>query len=237
MNSDQKIDQRQKWVISFSTILMFVLFVGGCKPEAHITVYAGDILEVNDIGNKVAIPIRLKLPIMTADECGDDQNKILPPLERYGNNVRFIRCETVSGEMYDYLVSEMDVNIVQKSQFKDDKSFGMFVIIVSEDPDKNLLIELVTTKSVQNAVSAIDQNYVVQTIKLDDIDLNIVVNNDTRNPVIFEIDGSFVDGNPIDVPTRFELSRRLEIEVIPSNVRSKSIILNGIGRLGRIINS
>ena len=174
---------------------------------------------------------------MSADECGDDQNKILPPLERYGNNVRFIRCETVSGEMYDYLVSEMDVNIVQKSQFKDDKSFGMFVIIVSEDPDKNLLIELVTTKSVQNAVSAIDQNYVVQTIKLDDIDLNIVVNNDTRNPVIFEIDGSFVDGNPIDVPTRFELSRRLEIEVIPSNVRSKSIILNGIGRLGRIINS
>ena len=235
MNSGQKIDQRQKWVISVSTILIFVLFVAGCKPEAHITVYAGDILEVNNTGNKVAIPIRLKLPIMSADQCEDDQNKILPPLERYGNNVRFIRCETVSGEMYDYLVTEMDVNIVQKSQFKDDKSFGMFVIVVSEDADMNLLIELVTMKSTQKAISAIDQNYVMQTIKLDDIDLNIMVNNDTRNPVIVEIDGSFVDGKPIDVPTRFELSRRLEIEVIPSNVRSKSIILNGIGRLGRII--
>ena len=186
-------------------------------------------------GDPLSVPLRINLPIMIASNCEDDKKKMIPPLEQYGKNVRFVQCKTVSGEMYDHLEVEMEATIVQKSKYVDDKSFGMFGIVVSEESVGRITIEFVTTKSVANAVSAIDKSYVMQTVELDDMSLTTVFNNDTRNPVIFEIDGSFVDGKAIDVPTEFTLERRSRIEVIPSNVRSISIIRNGIGRFGRII--
>jgi len=233
--SDLKMSTSRKIKTEFIWVLLLCSSIVGCKPEVSTTLYAGDVLEVINGESELSVPIQMKLPIMSADQCEDDKSKMMPPLQRYGNNVRFVQCETVSGEMHDFLVTKMDAHIVQKDLYKEDQSFGMFGIVVSKDSNDDITIEFVTTKFTEDAVAAIDKQYVMQSVTLDDISLMVTFNNDTRSPVFFEIDGSFVNGQPIDAPTRFKLSRREEIEVIPSNVRSRSIVSKGIGRFGRLI--
>ena len=72
-------------------------------------------------------------------------------------------------------------------------------------------------------------------LEIEDIALTLRLNNDLRKTIKFEIDGSFVDNNPVDAPTIFELPRRGVREIVPSNVRSQSIIKKGKTRFVRLM--
>ena len=175
------------------------------------------------------------LPIQNEKKCDEDKNKMLPSLQKYGKRVKFISCKDVKNEMHDLLFVEMVGEIVKASATETAPIDGMFGLSVSQQGDGNLTVHFLKTDNVDKAVKEIDKNYQFQTIELEDIDLTLRLNNDLRKTVKFEIDGSFVDNNPVDAPTTFDLPRRGKKEIVPSNVRSKSIIKTGSAKFARII--
>jgi len=220
-----------KYVIPF---VCFVL-VAACKPQVSADIYAADIIEVAETGESIEIPVRMGLPIQNEDECEEDKNKMLPALMKFGTGVQFISCKEVTGKMHDLLIVEMIGQMVRTLDSGVSEIEGMFGVAVTQLDDGSFLVDFLKTKNVDRAVSEIDQNYQFQDIKLNDIELRVSLHNDLRNTIKYEIDGSFVDDNPVDSPQMFELPRRGRIEIVPSNVRSQSFVVTGRARFARLI--
>ena len=160
---------------------------------------------------------------------------MLPALRKYGKGIKFISCKDSQGEMHDLLVVEMVGEIVKVPASGVASVGGMFGMSVSQQNDGSLTIYFLKNDNVDKAVSEIDKNYQFQNIELEDMDLTLRLNNDMRKTIKFEIEGSFVDNNPVDAPTVFEFSPRGSREIVPSNVRSKSIIKTGKARFARLM--
>ena len=111
----------------------------------------------------------------------------------------------------------------------------MFGVAVTQLDDGSFLVDFLKSKNVDMAVSEIDDNYQFQDIELSDIEFHVSLHNDLRNTIKYEVDGSFVDDNPVDSPHIFELPRRGRIEIVPSNVRSQSFVITGKSRFARLI--
>ena len=160
---------------------------------------------------------------------------MLPALQKYGKGVKFISCKYLQGKMYDLLIVEMIGEIVKAPDSGVATIAGMFGVSVSQLDDGSIVVNFLKTYKVDLAVSEIDKNYQFQKIELQDINLTVHLNNDLRKTIKYEIDGSFVDNNPVDSPKIFELSRRGKIGIVPSNVRSQSFIKTGTARFSRLI--
>ena len=209
--------------------------VAACKPEASVDIYAGDILEVAETGKSLEFPVGMGLPIQIKEACDENKDKMLPALQKYGKGVKFISCKHLQGRMYDLLIVEMIGKIVKAPESGVAKIAGMFGISVSQLDDGSIVVNFLKAKKVDLAVSEIDKNFQFQKIELQDIDLTVHLNNDLRKTIKYEIDGSFVDNNPVDAPKIFQLSRRGKIGIVPSNVRSQSFIKTGKARFSRLI--
>ena len=209
--------------------------VAACKPQVSVDIYAGDILEVAETGKSLEIPVRIGLPIQDEKKCDENKSKMLPALRRYGKGVKFVSCKDLQGQMYDLLVVEMIGEIVKAPASGVATVEGMFGMSVSQLDDGSLIVYFLKTDNVDKAVSEIDKNYQFQNIEIEDIALTLRLNNDLRKTIKFEVDGSFVDNNPVDAPTIFELPRRGVREIVPSNVRSQSIIKIGKARFVRLM--
>jgi hypothetical protein len=215
--------------------IVCLVFVAACKPQVSADIFAGDIIEVAETGKSLEIPVRMGLPIQDEKKCDENKDKMLPALKKYGTGVKFVSCKDVKGQMYDLLTVEMTGKIVKAPQSGIVKIEGMFGVSISQLDDGSLVVNFIKTDNVDKAVSEIDKNYRFQNIELQDIELAVRLNNDLRKTIKFEIDGSFVDNNPVDAPTMFELPRRGVIVIVPSNVRSQSIIRTGKARFARLI--
>ena len=220
-----------KYVIPFFCLVL----VAACKPQVSADIYATDIMEVAETGESIEIPVRMGLPIQNEDECEEDKNKMLPALMKFGTGVKFISCKELEGEMHDLLIVEMIGEVVRTPESGVSEIKGMFGVAVTQLDDGSFLVDFLKSKNVDMAVSEIDDNYQFQDIELSDIELHVSLHNDLRNTIKYEVDGSFVDGNPVDSPHIFELPRRGRIEIVPSNVRSQSFVITGKSRFARLI--
>ena len=110
----------------------------------------------------------------------------------------------------------------------------MFGVLLSEVDDGSINVRVVKTDNVEKAMSQIGENYPFQDTTLSGFNIRVYLRNDLRTPVRYEVDNSFVDNNPVDEPTVFELDRRGVIEIVPSNVRALSILKNGSAKFGRL---
>ena len=216
-------------------LIACLTLVAACKPQVSADIYAGDILEVAETGKSLEVPVRMGLPIQNEKKCDENKNKMLPALRKYGKGVKFVSCKDVPGQMYDLLVVEMIGEIVKSPESGVAIVEGMFGISVSQLDDGSLIVYFLKTDNVDKAVSEIDKNYQFQDVEIEDIALTLRLNNDLRKTIRFEVDGSFVDNNPVDAPTIFELPRRGVREIVPSNVRSQSIIKTGKARFVRLM--
>ncbi len=208
-------------------LLFLVASLAACKPTISADIYTRDIVDVAEIGKTLTVPVRMGLPIMEEKKCEEDKNKMLPSLQKYGTEVKFLTCEDLPNEMHDLIVFEMTAQIVRHTPSEVTTVEGMFGLSVSKIPDGSLIVRFLKTENVDNAMSEIDNNYEFQDTRIDDIALTLRLNNDLRKDVKVEIEGSFVDGKPIDPPTIFIVPRRGRKDIVPSNVRSKSIVSTG----------
>ena len=224
------INLKSLFILTITSMLLL-----GCKPQVSVDIYAGDILEVAKTGKSLEIPVRLGLPIQNEKKCEENKDKMLPALQKYGKGVKFLNCKDVKGEMYDLLNVEMTAEIVKAPKSGVAAIKGMFGISVAKLDDGSLMINFLKTDNVDKAIAEIDKNYTFQKIEIKDVDLTVRLNNDLKKTIKYEIDSSFVDNNPVDAPTIFELTRRGMISVVPSNVRSKSIIKTGKAKFSRLI--
>lgn len=218
--------------------LIFVLMlcsITACKPMLNVDLYTADLIEVAQYGSPIEIPIRMGLPIQDLQECESDKNKMLPALQKYGKRVTFLNCKDLSNEMHDLLFVEMIAEIIKAPPEGEATVAGMFGLSVTQQADGNFLVHLIKTAATDRALKEIDNNYQFQTIELEDIDLNLRLSNDLRETVAFEVEGVFVDNYPIDAPTTFNLERRDTKVIVPSNVKSRSIITSGKTEFLRIL--
>jgi hypothetical protein len=221
--------------IKYLLLVASLALVAACKPEVSLDIYAGDILEVAETGKSLEIPVRMGLPIQDEKKCDENKNKMLPALQKYGKGVKFVSCKDLEGKMHDLLIVEMIGEIVKAPESGAAAIQGMFGMSVSQSNDGSLIVYFIKTDKVDKAVLEIDKNYQFQDVEIDDIALTLRLNNDLRKTIKFEIEGSFLDNNPVDAPTVFELPRRGVKEIVPSNVRSQSIIKTGKARFIRLL--
>jgi len=209
--------------------------VAACNPQISGDFYSGDVVDVLETGKPVVVPVRLGMPIQNEKKCEEHKNKMLPALERNSKKVKFLNCEDVQGKMYDLMNVEMDVEIVKGMDLGDGQISGMFGVRVARDEANRAEIIFVKTPKAAKAIKEIDAVYQYQTIELKGIEIKIRFNNDLRQAAQFVVGSSYVDGLPIDQEASFELKRRGVIEVVPSNVRSQSLIANGQARFGALL--
>ena len=215
--------------------IVCLALVAACKPQMSADIYAGDILEVAETGKSLEMPVRMGLPIQDEKKCGENKDKMLPALQKYGKGVKFLSCKDVKGAMSDLLIVEMTAEIVKAPESGVATVAGMFGVSVTQSNDGSLVVNFIKTDNVDKAVKEIDKNYQFQNVVLEDIELKIRFNNDLRKTIKYEIEGSFVNDNPVDAPSIFEIKRRGMIVSVPSNVKSQSMIKTGNARFARLI--
>ena len=216
-------------------VLLAAATLAACNPEISADIYAGDIIEVAENGKPLMFPVRLSMPIQNVKNCEKDKDKMLPALKKYGTKTTFLSCTKLSGEMHDLMHVEMEAEVIKGTVNGPDLPSGMFGLIIRHDVSGKADIHFIKTPAADNAVKEIDANYPMQSVSLDGMSVKIRFNNDLRTNSTFMVSGSFVDGNPIDEETSFDLKRRDVIEVIPSNVRSRSLIKNGSAKFGSLL--
>lgn len=209
--------------------------VAACNPQISGDFYSGDVVDVLETDKPVIVPMRLGMPIQNEKKCEEHKNKMLPALERNSNNVKFLNCEDVQGNMYDLVNVEIDAETVKGMDVGDGQISGMFGARVAKDETNRAEIIFVKTPKAAKAIKEIDALYQFQSIELKGIEIKIRLNNDLRQAAQFVAGSSYVDGRPIDREASFELKRRAFIEVVPSNVRSQSLIANGQSLFGVLL--
>jgi len=210
--------------------------LAACKPSINTEFYSSDIIEVAETGEAAFVPVKVGFPIMSASSCDEDRTKIMPAIERHGEGVKFIGCEVLSGSAHDILNVEMNAEILRAGNVNDIVPKGLFGIVVIPTKER-IDVHFVKTPAAARAVAEIDRNYAFQNVTLDEINISVRLNNDSREPVTFEVSSSFVNTAPIDEPQVFQLARRDALTVVPSDVRAKALLKNGSAMFASVITS
>lgn len=220
-----------------AAFFLSAIALSACKPEVVADLYIGDIYEAYQTGQSVKTPISITIPIQSADECQDSQDKILPILNKYSETeVRFRSCEDISDQMYDAMIVETDVDIVSADREGGASFSGLGAILMGKKYANVDAYEtfFVLNQNFGSMVAEIDEAFRFQSVKIDSIDLRININNDTRSLAQLVSFGFFINDEPIVESQPYALDRRDELRMVSSDVVSAHLARKGYVQFGWI---
>ena len=221
--------------LKISALFGAVALLAACKPKVEADLYVGDIYEAMEDEVDIASPITIKLPIQSVDDCEDSRNKILPIMNRHSQTeVKFRSCEELSGEMYDHLIVDTDVLIASADKNGGATFDGVGAIIVGK-PSPNLNVYksyFVLNNSFGPMMQEINEAFLYQDVDVDQINFEIILQNDLREPVQFWSRGYFINESPEYRGKPFQLERRDELRILSSDLTATSLVNDNYVLLG-----
>ncbi|MBQ31440.1 MAG: hypothetical protein CL923_02630 [Deltaproteobacteria bacterium] len=216
-------------LFKFLAVLLTVGVLFGCKTELMTEIFLRDILDVAETGESVSFPSRLMIPISNQDNCEKDRAKILGVLGRYAT-LKFLNCESLKGEMFDAMNVEVETLITKGSATPVQGLFGVALV----EQDGKLVLQARLSENVDRAVKELDDLYIMTSVNLNELQVRITINNDTRQTRQVSVDSAFVDGQPVDESAMFTLKRRGAIELKPSDVRTRAMVQTRKARIATV---
>lgn len=207
------------------TLFIIIISLGACKTTINTDLYMQDICDVADHGNTVTISSMVSIPIQSQKKCDEAKNKIIPIPQKYGADVKFRQCNDLKGQMNDEMIVDIPVDIVTSSESTFSWN-GIYTVYVYKNPfgsEKLLRLYVVASDKLPLIEKEIDDQFRFQTIKIDDVEVVINLNNDTRADVEVYTGGPFVNGVPVRGHS-YKMKRINELIVIPSNVKTKLLM-------------
>lgn len=217
-----------------------VLLLQGCKPELTAEVYIGDILEAVDTRKPVEVPVIVGVPIDNAKKCDEAKRKMLPIIKPYALDLEFRECRKLSGELHDMMLLEMKMQVAVADKDTGNINWkGLFAIYVNEasfnNPDM-LRLYILISNNLSKMEQQLDDAFQFQTVKIDDADITLVINNDTRTEVEVRLDSARINGKPYGQSHPFKLGRRDKLKIQPSNVSTQALLRDGWAAIGFVMN-
>lgn len=216
-------------------LLVSVALLAACKPEVKADLYVGDIYEVMEDEVDIASPITIKLPIQSVNECEESRNKILPIMNRHSQTeVTFRTCEELSGEMYDQLIVDTDI-LIASADKSGGATFDGLGAIVSGKPSPSLTVYKIyfaLSNSFGPMMQEINDAFLYQDVDINEINFEIILQNDLREPVQFWSRGFFINEEPEYRGRPYQLERRGELRIVSSDLTAASLVNDNYILLG-----
>lgn len=209
-------------LLSYLNIILITILLMGCKPKLYSEIFLRDIFDVAETGESLTVPAQMIIPISNVDNCEQDNAKIMSVLEKY-TVIKFKNCEELSGQMYDVMNVDIETEVIRVDK-DNPKIKGLFAIGVRKGD--GLEVFSILSPNVDLAVKEIDDRFIMTNVSLDELAVKVKISNDTRKNQKISVDSAFVDGQPVDLPHTFELKRRDGLEIVPSDVRLRSMVKN-----------
>lgn len=213
----------------FNTFLLFgsVALLAACKPEVEADLYVGDIYEAMEDEVDLTSPITIKLPIQSVNECEESRNKILPIMNRHSQTeVTFRTCEELAGEVHDQLIVDTDI-LIASADKSGGATFAGLGAIVAGKPVPNLNVYEVyftLNNSFGPMMQEINDAFLYQDVDVDQINFEIILQNDLREPVQFWSQGYFINEESIYRGMPYQLERREELRIVSSDLTATSLV-------------
>ena len=220
--------------LNYIIVVIMAVFMSSCKPILTTELYMQDLDEAFVSKEKLVTPARIAIPISSIDKCDKDRSAIEEILIPYTLNLQFIQCKKISGQMYDLAEYQMDVQIINPEYHKEYS--GLFAYSIyprSEENPKYDTIQLLISPDIDVVLKRFKEKF-MQTVK--GIDVDIIVNNDSRKETKILVMGAFVNNYPVFKPEKITLSRRDKVEIKLSNVRMSRLMIDKKAGLFSIIN-
>lgn len=219
-----------KKVIQNLLVILFCVFaLTSCKPTMEVTVYTSDIEKSVGSEEVITVPVKLLIPIQSADECQANAQKIYDIVNPYALNLKFKKCIDLKMELHDLAEFEMDTQIIDvdiHSKYKGLMALSIRGNLFNFEDSTN--VGMILSPFVDQIVDDVRSKF-YQTVKGIDIKINVVNDKRTSNHII--IGSVYLDSVPVPVGMKYELTPRKEVSFEISNVSQSSMFLNKSGDL------
>lgn len=182
--------------------------LAACAPKLEVQVYLGDIEEAFETGKAFDIPVRLSIPQSSEDTCKSEAAELTASLSRVVENAKFAGCEREEFNSFAIFDATLPLYATQSDTSPDVNWNGVPLIVHAaygqlrclENPRKfcdAVTIYLAPNGTFADLVTKYQGNEPYYGPKPDPIELSVVLENDTRDPIKASGENVFINGQPV----------------------------------------
>lgn len=198
-----------------------VTSLGACKAGVDANFFTSDVVAVARDGAPIDVTVTVSVDALTAEKCAENKDVIGAALRDGFSDVKFVECR--QGDMTTFAAYRVAVPMV-KPDTKTDGALAFWAgetagqIGVALKPDLARIDKIIATlpNDVQSGLSG----------KLEPM-ISLTLQNDLSGPATVKMHGAFVDGDPYQLPTDFEVERRDELRIVLSDVGNAAFYNGG----------
>jgi len=215
---------KKLWLLAV-TLILFILFLQGCKFSLSPEVYVSDLLDLKGgAGNSINIPTTIKLEVISKDSFTENKDQITMILQDYFGKVSKVSYE--QDGFNNYYVAQVNIPAVKEQKQEKGLGYAIFLIRLVDDKEGVRLV-LSFNKSVFNSLRDRIFKEFSQTISADDMSLDINLVNDLKNDITLDVQSVYIDKYPYPFRSRYLLGRREKINIVFSDVLRDYLIRSG----------
>ena len=211
-----------------------VVVLSGCKMNVTPELYLSDLRNVVENGTEgLTTPAAIAVEVPSTENCDEYSAKIGDVLTGILESYEPRGC--TSGDMKSWLNLEAQIPIMHALNIAevgmDDPSLALFGVLVSP------LVEgrfegkvracLYVNREKYRLLNERMRDVFHQKIDLAGSTMGILLNNDEREPLTFNVGGTFLNGAPVYKWAEFSLERRRSAELTISDVGAASLEADG----------
>ncbi|MFZ7134710.1 MAG: DUF7424 family protein, partial [Eubacteriales bacterium] len=191
-----------KKTIGVVLLLATMLFVG-CDGELTATIYVRDVIDLSEEKNEILYTNA----VVAIESPGESNVEFLKQkMKEWFREAKNFR--TSSKDFTNYMVADIKIP-VYNLDIKNQEIEDLFsVVVVNGSNTDDVHIGLSIKKEAFQRIADYVSNQFYSTISISDWELNIVVNNDTRQIVNMTAQSVYIDNTPVFYPVEFQIDER-----------------------------
>lgn len=204
------------------TLIIASMLFTACETEMDVTLYASDLLEMEE---DIDLDARLYFEIPSADWLDEDDNR--PKLARFLSQHfgQLGEFSTKSVELTTFCVVPFKTTLATEA--KDSDMFALSRASTPSGVDVHCEINAQRFKNFKSGVS----DEFMSSIKLEDMKFRVIVDNDTKGPIEVTGYSVFLGKEPAAFERSVTLERRDELTVRVSAIHLAAIDSGGKSRI------
>ena len=205
--------------------MVVLAVVAGCKMDLTADVYSSDVRDAMAGTAGIASPATLAFQVPGIDKCAEHTAKIREIMTGVLKEFTPKGCKREGTDSFLLADTQLPVFNSEKAWKKADSLFGI-VLVAAVKPERIGVAIVLDTQKYDILTSRMKAKF-GQTVNLSTSKVTLVLNNDERQVVTFEVRGAFMNSEPVPGKREYTLARRHKANIRLSDVATAHLARKG----------
>ena len=195
--------------------------LAACKVPVDVTIYGSDALRAAISGETLNTPATISIQAPSDDRCREISEELAKALSKGFADVEFVECQR--RKLDNFATFRVALPITSNA---DPAPAALFLLAAAPTGPIGLVLKADESK-IEAVIAAIPDEAKGMLTGRPDALIRAVITNDAEAPLTITTTGTFVDGEPYQMPHDRTLKRRDEVQITLSDVGNAALWTGG----------